>query len=150
MTPRISFEETNQGFMDGLFKIGGYLKKSGVGPKLHELINFRVSQINGCAYCLDMHYKDLIVLGETEQRIYSLPAWRECPYYTEKERAALDYAEAVTACKIDDPVYAALTPHFTKQEIADLTLGIGLINTWNRINIAFQVVPGGYQPGQYA
>lgn len=150
MKARISFEETSKELMDVLLKPGIYIRKSGLDPKLIALIDFRVSTINGCAYCLDMHYKDAIAMGESEQRLYSLAAWRDCPYYSEKERAVLAYAEAVTANHVDDEVFDALTGFFSKKEIADLTLAIATINTWNRLNHAFRTVPGGYKVGQHA
>jgi AhpD family alkylhydroperoxidase len=152
MEQRIAFTDANKGLLDGLFKIGMYLHKSGLDLKLQELIKTRVSQINGCAYCLDMHWKDAIQLGETEQRLYSLPAWKECPYYTEPERAALAYAEAVTKipnADVSDEVYNELSRHFNKAEIADLTMAIIAINSWNRLNVAFRTIPGDYKPGQF-
>jgi AhpD family alkylhydroperoxidase len=150
MKARILFEETSKEFMDVLMKPGVYIHRSGLDPKLVELIDFRVSTINGCAYCLDMHFKNAIDMGESEQRLYSLAAWRDCPYYSEKERAALAYAEAVTANHVDEAVFDALTEFFSKKEIADLTLAVATINTWNRLNHAFRTVPGGYKVGQYA
>ena len=95
------------------------------------LVQLRASQINGCAYCLDMHWKDLCAIGEQEQRLYSLPAWRECPYYTERERAALAWTEAVTMIRGDhvpDAVYQEVQPHFSEKELADLTLAVAAIN----------------------
>jgi AhpD family alkylhydroperoxidase len=150
MEARISIESMSKEFMDMLMKPGYYIRKSGLDPKLIDLIDFRVSTINGCAYCLDMHFKDAIAKGETEQRLYSLAAWTECPYYSDKERAALAYAEAVTANLVDDEVFDALKPFFSKKEIADLTFAITTINTWNRLNRAFKTVPGNYQVGQFA
>jgi len=150
MKARIAFEETSKEFMDVLLKPGTYIRKSGLDPALVELIDFRVSTINGCAYCLDMHFKDAMARGESEQRLYSLAAWRDCPYYSDKERAALAYAEAVTANEVDDFVFEELKPFFSKKEIADLTFAIATINTWNRLNRAFRTVPGGYQVGQFA
>lgn len=150
MKARISFEETSKEFMEVMMKPGVYIRRSGLDQKLIELIDFRVSTINGCAYCLDMHFKDAVAHGESEQRLYSLAAWRDCPYYSEKERAALAYAEAITANHVEDSVFDALTEFFSKKEIADLTFAIATINTWNRINHAFRTVPGGYQVGQYA
>jgi AhpD family alkylhydroperoxidase len=149
MNARILFEETSKEFMDVLLKPGVYIRRSGLDPKLVELIDFRVSTINGCSYCLDMHFKNAIAMGETEQRLYSLAAWRDCPYYSEKERAALAYAEAVTANEVDDSVFDAIAGFFSKKEIADLTLAIATINTWNRLNCAFRTVPGGYTVGQH-
>lgn len=152
MEQRIAFTDTTKGLFDGLFKTEMYLKKSGLDLKLQELLKYRVSQINGCAYCLDMHHKEAISLGETEQRLHSLAAWKECPYYSEKERAALAYAEAVTNLHqqgITDALFETLTQHFTKAEIADLTLAIANINSWNRLNISFRTVPGNYKVGQF-
>ncbi|MCW3462016.1 carboxymuconolactone decarboxylase family protein [Chitinophaga nivalis] len=149
MTARILFQDTNKGFMDGLMKTEAYLKRSGIAPALQELIKFRVSQINGCAYCLDMHYKDAIHMGETEQRLYSLAAWRDAPFYTDAERAALAFAEVLTKANsqdVEDDVYEALSQFFSKGDIADLALVVGQINTWNRINKTFRTVPGDYKP----
>ena len=125
-----------------------YLGSSSLEKKLLHLIKLRVSQINGCAFCLDMHWKDLQVEGENEQRMYSLDAWRETPYYTDRERAALAWAEAVTKITdghASDEVYEATRQHFSEQELADLTLAVVTINAWNRLSIAFRVVPGTYQ-----
>jgi AhpD family alkylhydroperoxidase len=152
MEQRIAFTDGNKGLLDGLFKIGMYLGKSGLDHKLQELIKMRASQINGCAYCLDMHWKDAIALGETEQRLYSLPAWRECPYYTEAERAVLAYTEAVTKIPqtdVTDEVFNELSRHFDKAQIADITMAILSINSWNRLNVAFRTIPGGYKPGMF-
>jgi AhpD family alkylhydroperoxidase len=152
MEQRIAFTDVTKGLFDGLFKTEMYLKKSGLDLKLQELIKMRVSQINGCAYCIDMHWKDAIALGETEQRLYSLPAWKETPYYSDAERAALAYAEAVTKIPqqdVSDEVYNELSKHYTKAQAADITMAIGSINTWNRLNIAFRTIPGDYKPGQF-
>jgi len=152
MEARIGFSDTTKGLFDGLFKTEMYLKKCGLDHKLLELIKCRVSQINGCAYCLDMHHKDAAAMGESEQRLYSLPAWKECPYYTEAERAALAYAEAVTNLHqhgITDELFETLSQHFTKTEIADLTMAIANINSWNRLNVAWKTVPGNYKVGQF-
>lgn len=150
MKARISFEETSKEFMEVLLKSGSYIRKSGLDPALVELIDFHVSTINGCAYCLDMHFKDAVARGESEQRLYSVAAWRDCPYYSDKERAALAYAEAVTANNVEDEVFDALAEFFSKKEIADLTFAVATINTWNRLNRAFRTVPGGYKVGQHA
>jgi AhpD family alkylhydroperoxidase len=110
----------------------------------------RVSQINGCGYCLDMHHKDAIHLGESELRLHTLPAWKECPYFTDKERAVLAYAESLTLhADADDAVFDGLKPFFSMAEIADLTLAVAQINSWNRINKAFRSTPGNYQVGQF-
>jgi AhpD family alkylhydroperoxidase len=118
----------------------------GLEKKLFDLIRFRVSQMNGCAYCLDMHWKDLRAEGETEQRMYSLDAWHETPYYS--ERAALAWAEAVTrvaGTHVPDDVYELARRHFDAQQLADLSLATVAINGWNRLNIAFRTIPGTYQ-----
>jgi AhpD family alkylhydroperoxidase len=152
MTERISFQETSEGFIDGLMKTAFYLKKSGLDPKLLELLNYRVSQINGCAYCLDMHHKEAIHLGESELRLHSLAAWRETPYYTDQERAALSLAEVLTLVpqrEVEESVYEILSKFFSKAQIADLTLSIALINAWNRLNKTFRPIPGNYAIGQH-
>lgn len=152
MEPRIAFTDATKGLFDGLFKTEMYLKKSGLDLKLQELLKYRVSQINGCAYCLDMHHKEAIALGETEQRLHSLAAWRECPYYSDRERAALAYAEAVTNLHqhgLTDTLFSALDQNFSKAEIADLTMAIANINSWNRLNIPWRTVPGNYKVGQF-
>lgn len=152
MTERIKFQEIPKGMVDCLLKTGAYLRNSGLDRKLANLIEYRVSQINGCAFCLDMHHKEAIHLGETESRLHGLAAWREFPYYTEKERAALAFAEVLTNTNqqdVDDQTYAALEAFFTKDEIANLTLEVTLINTWNRINKTFKTIAGYYKVGQF-
>ena len=136
--------------MDALLGLGKYLYKSSIDVKLLDLIAYRVSQINGCAHCLDMHHKDATYHGETEQRLHSLPAWRECPYYSEAERAALAVADSLTTeANVDDAEFAELEKYFTKGEIADLALAISATNVWNRLNKTFRTIPGGYQVNQY-
>lgn len=132
-----------------LFVMGNYLKKSAIEDTLKQLIVFRVSQINGCAYCLDMHHKDARAKGETEQRLYGLSAWREAPYYSERERTAFAWAEAVTNLTITDEVYQKTLEVFGEKDMIDLTMVITNINTWNRINIAFPANVGTYQVGQF-
>jgi AhpD family alkylhydroperoxidase len=149
METRLNAFEKGQNAIKTLFGIGGYLKKSSIGVPLQELIHFRLSQINGCAFCLDMHYKDARAHGETEQRLYGLSTWEESPYYTDRERAALAWAEAVNACHVPDDVYAEAKKHFTEEEMVDLTLSVGAINVWNRINISFPHAIGTYQVGQF-
>jgi AhpD family alkylhydroperoxidase len=125
-----------------------YLKQSGLEHGLIHLIKLRVSQINGCAYCIDMHWKDARALGETEQRLYGLDAWEESPYYTDRERAALAWAESVTHVSkthIPDDAYEAVKKQFDGKELVDLTLVISTINAWNRLAIAFRSTPGQYQ-----
>jgi AhpD family alkylhydroperoxidase len=126
-----------------------YLHECGLEIGLLHLIKLRASQINGCAYCLDMHWKDLRAIGETEQRLYSLDAWVECPYYTERERAALAWTDAVTCVAdthVPDEVYEKVRKHFTEKELGDLTVAVATINAWNRLSIAGRTAPGTYQP----
>jgi len=149
MEQRLNFQLKGQNALKVVFGLGAYLKKSTIDKQLLELVNFRISQINGCAYCLDMHSKDLRAMGETEQRLYGLSAWRETPYYTEHERAAFAWAEAVNACHVPDEVYQQALAHFSEEELVDLTLAVSTINTWNRFNIAFQTIPGDYRVGQF-
>ena len=150
MEQRINAFELAHNAMRPLFSMGAYLSKSSIDRHLLDLINFRVSQINGCAYCLDMHSKDLRAHGESEQRLYMLDAWREAPLYTDRERAALAWAEAVTKANVPDDVYSEARMQFNEQELIDLTMAATTINTFNRINIAFRTTAGSYQPGQHA
>ena len=134
------------GAMLGLEK---YLQECGLEQSLLHLIKLRASQVNGCAYCLDMHWKDLQAIGEKEQRMYSLDTWRECPYYTERERAALAWTEAVTLITeghVPDAVYEEARRHFSEEELIHLSMSVVAINGWNRLAIAFRAVPGAYQP----
>jgi len=149
MEPRINVQAKGQNALKTIFGIGSYLKKSSIEKQLLELVNLRVSQINNCAYCLDMHAKELIELGETLQRIYSISAWEETPYYTARERAAFAWAEAVTHCDVKDDVYKQAIAEFTEEELIDLTLAVTTINTWNRFNLAFPTTPGTYRVGQF-
>lgn len=152
MTQRINLLEKGQKVIKALGGLNMYLAKSPVESKLFNLIDFRVSQINGCAYCLDMHSKDLRLAGETEQRLYTMDAWREAPFYSERERAALAWAEAVTKLKdgnVPDEVYEEARRQFSEEELIDLTVAVTTINTYNRINIAFKTPAGDYQPGQW-
>ena len=153
MEQRINAMEKGQGAIRAMFGLTSYLAKSPLEKKLQHLVELRVSQINGCAYCLDMHSKDLRHEGETEQRLYTLEAWRETPFYTDRERAALAWAEAVTLITeghVPDKVYEAARKEFSDEELIDLTMAIAAVNSWNRLNIAFRTTPGTYQPGQWA
>ena len=139
--------------MQPLLKLGQEIRKRGnLDPRLVELVLMRCSQINGCAYCLDMHSKDARAAGETEQRLYLLPAWRETHLYSESEQAALAFAEELTALpsreSVSDELYQALGAHFEEAAVVDLTLLIGMINMWNRLNITARSVGGDYQPGR--
>jgi AhpD family alkylhydroperoxidase len=125
-----------------------FVMSCGLERPLLELVKMRASQINGCAYCLDMHSKDARALGETEQRLYLLNAWRESPLYTERERAALEWTEAVTLIAgkdVPDDQYERVAKQFTSEELANLTLAIATINSWNRLSIPFRIVPGSYK-----
>jgi AhpD family alkylhydroperoxidase len=140
----------NPGVAQAMMGLETYLRKSsGLEPALVELVKMRSSQINGCAYCLDMHSKDARARGETEQRLYCLPAWRETPFYTDRERAALAWTEAVTLITeghVPDEVFEEARKHFSEAELANLTLAVVTINGWNRFAIAFRSVPGAYKP----
>jgi AhpD family alkylhydroperoxidase len=134
-----------------MLDVSNYLRKCGLEESLLLLIDLRASQINGCAFCIDMHWKDLRAAGEGEQRLYGLDTWEESPYYTDRERAALAWTEAITTVKdghVPDEVYEKVRPFFSEKELADLTLAIVLINGWNRLNIALRTVPGTYQPAK--
>ena len=123
-------------------------KASNLESSLIELVKMRASQINGCAYCLDMHSKDARAAGETEQRLYALNAWRETPFFTDRERAALAWTEAVTLVAEDhvpDAVFDEVRQHFSDEELVNLTMAVVTINAWNRLSIAFRAVPGEYQ-----
>jgi AhpD family alkylhydroperoxidase len=150
MEHRINVFAKGQNALKPLFQIGAYLKNSPVEEQLLELVFFRVSQINNCAYCLDMHSKDARSHGETEQRLYGISAWRETPYFSARERAALAWAEAVTNCDVPDSIYEEVSPLFTEAEMIDLTLAVTTINTWNRFNLAFPNAVGTYKVGQFA
>jgi len=131
-----------------MYGLGTYLAGCGLEHGLLELVKIRASQINGCAFCIDMHTKDARAAGETEQRIYALNAWRETPFFTERERAALAWAEAVTRIGdgVSDDLHAEARRQFSEKELVDLTWAVAAINAWNRIAISFRSVPGSYQP----
>lgn len=129
--------------------MGGYLKKSPLENSLKELVVFRISQLNKCAYCIDMHYKDARAAGETEQRLYGLSAWQESSYYTERERAAFAWAEAVEKGEMPDAVHTEARKHFSDEELIDLTMIVTNVRTWNRINLVFANEPGSYRVGQF-
>ena len=148
MQPRIDYAKLSPGGYKAMLGLELYLNHSSLEKKLLHMIKLRASQINGCAFCLDMHWKDLQAEGESEQRMYSLDAWRETDYYSDRERAALAWAEAVTKVTeghVSDEVFEATRQHFSDQEMADLTFAVVAINGWNRLSIAFRVVPGTYQ-----
>lgn len=152
MTLRLPYWKHSPGAYQAMMEVEKALHAGGVDHKLLHLLKLRVSQINGCAYCIDMHWKDCRAAGESEQRLYSLDCWRECPWYTEPERAVLAWAEAIT-CIADphvahamDPLYDAVRAHFDEQQTSDITWAIASINAWNRMGIALRSEPGRYQP----
>jgi len=139
MEPRIDYLKSGRGVLEAMRGLERYLDQSGLDRKLMTLLKLRASQMNGCAYCIDMHWKDLRAAGENEQRLYGLNAWRESPYYTERERAALAWTEAVTNIQdghAPDEVFEETRRHFSEKEFADLTLAIASINAWNRLAIS--------------
>ena len=151
MEPRIDYLKTARGAYHAMLGIEHYLQQCGLEESLQNLIKLRVSQVNGCAYCIDMHWKDLRAAGESEQRLYGLDAWEESPYYTDRERAALAWAESVTNIQdghVPDAVFEHVRKFFTDQELADLTLAVTAINSWNRLAIAARTIPGTYEPAK--
>ena len=153
MQPRLEYGKVAPGAMQAMYALVNYGKQSGLEPTLLELVKIRASQLNSCAFCLDMHTKDARAMGETEQRIYALSAWRETPFYTERERAALALTEAVTLIAngpVSDEVYEEACQHFTEVELVNLVMSIVTINGWNRLSVTFRTVPGTYQPQKVA
>ena len=151
MESRIKFETFSPEALRAMLALGRHLHASSLGEGLLNLVWMRASQINGCAYCIDMHSKDARALGETEQRLYELDAWRETPFYTPRERAALSWTESLTLVSqthVPDEVYEEVRKEFTEAEIVDLTYAVVSINSWNRIAISMRAVPGTYQPPQ--
>jgi len=148
MEPRIN-PSVAPGVVEAMLGLSNYLRSSGLDESLVNLISLRASQINGCAFCIDMHWKDLRAAGETEQRLYGLDAWEESPYYTDRERAALAWTESVTNIReghVPDEVYEHVRDFFSEKELADLTLAVAAINSWNRLNIAVRTKAGTYHP----
>jgi AhpD family alkylhydroperoxidase len=149
MTQRIDYGKVSPGALNAMYGLEKYLLKSSLEHSLRELVKMRASLINGCAYCIDMHSKDARAAGETEQRLYGLSAWRETPFYTDRERAALAWTDALTLVAethVPDEVYEQARQHFSEQELVDLTMAVVAINGWNRIAIGFRMEPGTYQP----
>src|SRR6201996_6887616 len=144
MKPRMNFYQAAPDAMKAMMALENQIQSSGLEQSLMELVKTRASQINGCAFCIDMHTRDARKRGETEQRLYLLNAWREAPCYTDRERAALAWTEAVTLISethAPDDVYNEVRAHFSEAETVNLTVLIGAINTWNRLSIAFRAVP---------
>jgi AhpD family alkylhydroperoxidase len=148
MEQRVDYQKVAPEAIRAMYGLGKYLAGCGLEPSLLELVKLRASQLNGCAYCLDMHSKDARVQGESEQRLYTLIAWRETPFFSERERAALAWTEAVTHISggVSDALYAEARQHFDEKELTDLTWAIVAINGWNRIAISMRAVPGTYKP----
>jgi AhpD family alkylhydroperoxidase len=149
MKERIDYKKVAPEAFKVMLSIEAYVRGSGLEDSLLELVKTRVSQINGCAHCLDMHTKDARAAGETEQRLYLLPAWREAPFYSDRERAALVWAEALTQIStndVPDELYAEVRHHFDEKALVDLTLAIIGINGWNRLAVPFRAATGSYQP----
>ena len=153
MKARIDLMHVSPGIIQSMLGLERQVRKGGLDSKLLDLVRMRASQINGCAYCLDMHSKDARANGETEQRLYGLEAWRETPYYSARERAALEWTEALTLVSethVPDDVFERVRTQFSEDELAHLSLAVVAINGWNRLNVAARTVPGDYVPGSVA
>jgi len=153
MKARIDLMHVSPGIIYAMLGLERQVQKAGFDSKLLDLVRMRASQINGCAYCLDMHSKDARANGETEQRLYGLDAWRETPYYSAREEAALEWTEALTLVAdshVPDEVYERVRAQFSEEELVSLSLAIVAINGWNRLNVAARTVPGGYVAGSLA
>jgi len=153
MNPRLNYAKAAPGAFQTMLHFGEYADNSGLETSLLRLVQIRASQINGCAYCLDMHTQDARAEGESEQRLYLIAAWREAPFYSERERAALEWTEAITLVANDhvpDEVYERVHPHFTDEELVNLTMAVNVINAWNRLNVAFRTPAGIYHRQQAA
>lgn len=149
MKQRLNYSAASPAGFKAMLKLQQQVDTCGLEHALLELIKMRASQINGCAYCLDMHSKDARAAGETEQRLYLLNAWRESPFYSDRERAALAWTEALTQItddEISDVLYDQTREHFSEKELVDLSLAIIAINGWNRLAKSFRSEPGHYQP----
>jgi len=151
MPPRLSYARVAPGAHKAMLALEHYVNESGLEPTLLDLVRLRASQINGCAFCIDMHWKDLRARGEREERLYMLDAWREASFYSDRERAALAWAEAVTLVsesQVPDEVFALAKEQFSDAELVNLTLAVAAINSWNRLNVSFRTEAGKYQPAR--
>jgi AhpD family alkylhydroperoxidase len=149
MQPRIDYRKFAPGALKAMMELEEYISECGLDRKLIHLLKMRASQINGCAFCIDMHSIDARALGETEQRLYALDAWRESPFFSDRERAALEWVEAVTLVSeshVPDEIFEEVIKHFSEKEIMDLTIVATTINMWNRLAISTRAVPGRYHP----
>jgi AhpD family alkylhydroperoxidase len=148
MKPRINYLRVSPRAMQAMMGLQNYVNESGLEHNLLELVKMRASQINGCAFCLDMHSKDARAAGETEQRLYMLSAWREAPLYSARERAALEWTEALTFLReghVPDSVFDSVREHFSEEELVSLSLAVVAITGWNQLNVAFRTEAGNYQ-----
>lgn len=149
MKARLEYNKVDSKAIKGLLELEKYIHSSEIELSLIELVKMRASQINGCAFCLDMHAIDARNAGETEQRLHTLIAWRDTPFFTEREKAALEWTEALTEIslhEIDDELYELVSKEFSETELLSLTMVIIAINSWNRLAIPFKNVPGNYKP----
>jgi AhpD family alkylhydroperoxidase len=149
MKQRLNYAKIAPDALKAMLELEKYVADSGLERSLYELVKTRASQINGCAYCLDMHTKDARKAGETEQRLFLLSAWKETPFYTDRERTALAWTEALTLIaenEVSDALYEATSKYFNEKELVALTMAIVAINGWNRLAISFRTVPGTYEP----
>lgn len=152
METRLDYAKAAPNGYRAVLGLDRYVKECGLEPSLLELVKLRASQINGCAYCVDMHSLDARAGGESEQRLYALTVWQETPFFTERERAALLWAEKLTLISVDhvpDEVYEEVHRHFSDEELVNLTLAVSVINVWNRFGISFRDAPGNYQPKKH-
>lgn len=152
MQPRVDYVKLAPKVIEAMYPVERYVRNSGLEPPLLELVKLRASQINGCAYCVDMHTKDARAQGQTEQRLYAVAVWKEAPFFTERERAALAWTEAVTLVSRDQVpggVYEQAPREFDEQQLVDLTMAVISINGWNRLAVSFRALAGTYQPGAH-
>ncbi|MGH9359579.1 MAG: carboxymuconolactone decarboxylase family protein [Terriglobia bacterium] len=150
MAARINYERITPEAIQAMWKVEEYVRSSSLGRSLLELVRLRASQMNGCAYCVDMHTQDARAEGETEQRLYAVTVWRDTPFFTEREQAALAWTEAVTWVSwehVPDDVYHTARQHFSEKDLVDLTMAVIAINGWNRLSISFRREAGTYHPG---
>ncbi len=149
MKPRLIYSKHSPGGYHAMLALNEFVETCGLEHSLLELVKTRASQINGCAFCIDMHTIDARAAGETEQRLYLLSAWREAPFYSPRERAALAWTEAVTLVgetHVPDDVYEEARAEFTEEELVNLTWALVVINGWNRMSVAFRALPGDHRP----
>jgi len=153
MQPRLDYKKVAPEALEAMYAVERYARNSGLDPKLLELVRLSASQINGCAYCVDMHTKDARAQGEAEQRLYAVAVWKEAPFFNSRERTALAWTEAVTLVSRDhvpDPIYEMARREFSEKELIDLTMAVIAINGWNRLAVSFRAVAGTYQPAAAA